>query len=71
MGVESTSAVSMVSVPPAAHRVAGIDRQIEDHLLDLAGVGDDPAKSHGEARGSEMFSPIVRRSSFSMRPTTA
>ena len=34
----------MVSLPPCGHRIAGIDRQVHDDLLDLAGIGLDRAK---------------------------
>ena len=36
LGRRSTSAVAMVSVPPCGHGVAGVDRQVHQHLLDLA-----------------------------------
>ena len=31
--------VWMVSLPPAGHRILGIDHQIHEHLFELAGVG--------------------------------
>jgi hypothetical protein len=38
----------MVSVPPALvlgeHRVAGVDGEVDDHLLELAGIGADGAE---------------------------
>ena len=45
------SAVSMTRRPPLRHRVAGVDRQVHQHLLDLAGVGLDRA---GLADGADV-----------------
>ena len=55
---------------PAAlrHRVAGVDGEVQDHLLDLARVGLDAAPGRVRARSSSsMSSPISRRSIVSMR----
>ena len=38
----------MVSVPAVGHGVARVDREVQDHLLDLARVGPDVAECVGE-----------------------
>ena len=38
----------MVSVPPPGHRVAGVDREVHQHLLELAGVGQHRVQAAGE-----------------------
>ena len=43
-----------VSMPPAAgHRVAGVDGQVDEHLLDLAGIGPD-RRGAGRQVGDEV-----------------
>ena len=46
----STSAVSRVIVPPGGHRVAGVDGQVHQHLLDLRRVDADAPEGGVEPR---------------------
>ena len=52
--------------PSARHGVAGVDRQIHQHLLDLPGVGAHEPEPRFAAHTSSMSSPITRRSIFSV-----
>ena len=62
----------MVELAAVGHRVARVDRQVHDHLLDLAGVGADPAQARApSARTSSMSSPISRAASPPCRATTS
>ena len=69
--VPTTSAarVSIVSMPPPGHRVAGVDGQVHHHLLDLAGVGLDPPASAASETLSSTSSPIRRRAALRVPPS--
>ena len=54
----------------ARHRVARVDDEVHDHLLELAGIGQHARQRSGcERRVSSMSSPISRRSILSMPAT--
>ena len=42
--------VAMRSVPPRRHGVARVDREVHEHLLHLADVGDHPEHVVGQIR---------------------
>ena len=57
-------------LPAVRHRVAGVDREVDQHLLDLARVGSDRAEALLQQVTSSMSSPISRRSILSVSRTT-
>ena len=50
----STSAGLDDQAAAVGHRVARVDRQVDDHLLELAGVGPDAAESGARGRVSSV-----------------
>ena len=58
------------SAPAVGHGVAGVEDQVHEHLLDLAGVGVDPAQVQVEAVATSTSSPITRRSMLPVSATT-
>ena len=50
---------------PVGHGVAGVDGQVDQYLLDLAGVGEDGPQVSARLMNSSMSAPRVRRRSSS------
>ena len=56
---------SIVKLPAARHRIAGVDHEVEQHLFDVARIRQDLDSVASNRKRSSMSSPISRRNIFS------
>ena len=66
-----TLAVRMEILPPLRHGVFGVDDEIHDDLLELAGIGASAADGGSELVVSSISSPMSGRRRRSMSATMA